>query len=209
MAASKARRSSSASRSAARKTQRPQPKTTKKNGNGARSTGDDFTKIVKMLKDDHDKVGKLFKKFEKLKKADDDSRYELVEAACKALEVHAAIEEKHFYPAAYAAVSDGEKEEDMLDEAEVEHVHIKELVTELKNAAEDDPMCDAKFKVLGEYVTHHVKEEEEELFPKLKKFKDAFAGVYEQMVEMRTQMEAGGPAILTTSDNSAGARELQ
>ena len=209
MAASRARRSNSAARTAARKTARPQPKSAKKNGNGSRSTTDDFSKIIKMLKDDHDAVGKLFKKFEKLKKAEDDSRYELVEEACKALEVHAAIEEQYFYPAAYSAVNEGEKEEDMLDEAEVEHTHIKEIVAELKAKAEDDPMCDAKFKVLGEYVTHHVKEEEEELFPKLKKFKDAFEGVYEQMMELRTQMEAGGPAMMTTSDNRAGARELQ
>lgn len=209
MAASRARRSASATRSAARKVARPQPNPAKKTGNGSRGTADDFTKIVKMLKDDHQAVGKLFKKFEKMKKADDDSRYELVEEACKALEIHAAIEEQHFYPAAYAAVSESEKEEDMLDEAEVEHSHIKEIVAELKVKAEDDPMCDAKFKVLSEYVTHHVKEEEEELFPKLKKFKEAFEGVYEKMVEMRQQMEIGGPAMVTTSDKRAGARELQ
>jgi len=207
MAASKARRSDT-SRKASRTTQRSQPKTAAKNGNGGRGAKDDLAKIVKMLTDDHDKVGKLFKKFEKLKKADDDSRYELVEEACKALEVHATIEELHFYPAAYAAVGEGEKEEDMLDEAEVEHVHIKELVTELKNA-EDDPMCDAKFKVLGEYVSHHVEEEETELFPKLKKFKDAFDGVYDKMVELREQMETGGGIMMTTSDKRAGARELQ
>ena len=209
MAASRARRSNTAARTASRKTARPQPKPAKKRSVGTRSTADDYAKIIKMLKDDHEKVGKLFKKFEKLKKTEDDSRYELVEEACKALEVHAAIEEQHFYPAAYSAVSEGDKEDDMLDEAEVEHTHIKEIVAELKAKAEDDPLCDAKFKVLGEYVTHHVKEEEEELFPKLKKFKEVFEGVYEQMVELRTQMEAGGTAILTTSDNRAGARELQ
>lgn len=209
MAASRARRSSSTSRAPARKTQRPQPKTAKKNGNNSRGSSDDLSKIIKMLTDDHDTVGKLFKKFEKLKKADDDSRYELVEEACKALEIHAAIEEQYFYPAARSATGEGEKEEDTLDEAEVEHTHIKELVAELKDADEDDPMCDAKFKVLGEYVNHHVEEEEGELFPKLKKVKDAFEGVYDQMMELREQMEAGGPAMMTTSDNRAGARELQ
>lgn len=209
MAASQARRSNTSTRTTTRKTSRPQSAAAKKNGNGSRSTSDDLSKIIKMLKDDHDKVSKLFKKFEKLKKADDDSRYELVEEACKALEVHAAIEEQYFYPAAYSAVNEGEKEEDILDEAEVEHTHIKELVAELKAKAEDDPMCDAKFKVLGEYVTHHVKEEEGELFPKLKKLKDAFEDVYEKMMDLRTQMEAGGPAMMTTSDKRAGARELQ
>ncbi len=211
MAASSARRPSrTAPARSARKVARPQPKATAKSTKrAATGAGSDYQKIVDMLTKDHAEVAKLFKKFAKLKKADDDSRYEYVQEACKALEIHAAIEEQHFYPAARAASGEGEKEEDMLDEAEVEHIHIKELVSELKDADEDDPLCDAKVKVLCEYVTHHVKEEETELFPKLRKFKEAFDGVYDKMVEQRKQMESSDSLLVLPGPTRASERDFQ
>ena len=56
-----------------------------------------------------------------------------------------------------------------MDEAEVEHSSIKSLVEQLEMMFPGDELCDAKVKVLSEYVKHHVKEEEEEIFPKVKK----------------------------------------
>jgi len=151
-----------------------------------------------MLTDDHDSVDQLFKKIEKLKKAEDDSRYDLLQEACSALTVHAAIEEELFYPAAREAGE--EMEEEIVDEAEVEHAHIKELVQELKAISEDDPLCDAKTRVLSEYVRHHVREEETKLFPRLTKAKPDLTGLYEQMLELRAQLEQNemgmsGPAL--------------
>jgi len=82
--------------------------------------------------------------------------------------VHAQIEEEIFYPAAReASIRDGE---DLLDEAEVEHGSLKQLVAAIEsNSPESDELFDARVKVLGEYVKHHVKEEENELFPRARK----------------------------------------
>ena len=80
---------------------------------------------------------------------------------CLALSVHARIEEEIFYPALRKAIDD----EDLLDEAEVEHASAKQLIAEIESMSADDRLFDAKVKVLGEYVTHHVGEEEHQLFP--------------------------------------------
>ena len=96
-----------------------------------------------------------------------DRKVALARQICMALTVHARIEEEIFYPAAREAMRSGE---DLLDEAEVEHGSIKELVAAIENASpDDDELFDARVKVLGEYVKHHVKEEENELFPKIRK----------------------------------------
>ena len=121
---------------------------------------------IQLLMSDHKEVEELFKQFQKAKK-DEGDRAGIVEQICDALSVHAEIEEEIFYPAAREALS--EKGEDMLDEAEVEHASIKSLVEQLEDADPSDEMYDAKVKVLCEYVTHHVKEEEGEMFPKVKK----------------------------------------
>jgi hemerythrin superfamily protein len=150
-----------------------------------------------MLTKDHDQVDRLFRKIERLKKAEDDSRYDLLQEACTALTIHAAIEEELFYPAAREA---DDAVEEQLDEAEVEHAHIKELVRGLTEMSEDDPLCDAKTKVLSEYVRHHVREEETKLFPRLTKAKPDLTGLYEEMRELRAQLEQNemgmsGPAL--------------
>jgi len=123
---------------------------------------------IALLMADHDEVEALFKKFQKTKDGDS-AKTDIVQKICKALTVHAEIEEEIFYPAARDALS--EKGEDLLDEAEVEHASIKSLVEQLQDADPEDEMYDAKVKVLCEYVNHHVKEEEGEMFPKVKKAK--------------------------------------
>lgn len=121
---------------------------------------------IQLLMSDHRAVEDLFKQFQKAKK-DGGEKAGIVEHICDALSVHAEIEEEIFYPAARDALA--EKDEDMLDEAEVEHASIKSLVEQLQDADPDEEMYDAKVKVLCEYVTHHVKEEEGEMFPKVRK----------------------------------------
>jgi len=59
-----------------------------------------------------------------------------------------------------------EANEDLLDEAEVEHASAKDLIAQIRSSDASDPLCNAKVKVLGEYIDHHVKEEQDELFPK-------------------------------------------
>lgn len=116
---------------------------------------------IALLKADHKEVDAMFKAFEK---TDDDSKkQDLARNICKALTVHAQIEEEIFYPAAYDALdADGD---DLLDEAEVEHASAKALIAEIEAMNVGEPLFDAKVKVLGEYIAHHVKEEETELFP--------------------------------------------
>jgi len=121
---------------------------------------------IDLLKSDHQEVNKLFGQFEK---STDGSaqKADIVEKICKALKVHAEIEEEIFYPAARGALE--EDDEVVMDEAEVEHSSIKSLVEQLEDAHPGDELFDAKVKVLCEYVTHHVKEEEGQMFPKVKK----------------------------------------
>lgn len=114
---------------------------------------------IKLLKDDHREVKTWFKEFENLEA--DAEKEKLARKICLALSVHARIEEELFYPALRKAIDD----EDLLDEAEVEHASAKQLIAEIEAMSPKDRLFDAKIKVLGEYVTHHIGEEENELFP--------------------------------------------
>jgi hemerythrin superfamily protein len=140
---------------------------------------------IKLLMADHDEVEALFKQFQKAKD-DNSQKADIVEQICNALTVHAEIEEEIFYPAARGALA--ENGEDMLDEAEVEHASIKSLVEQLKDADPDEEMYDAKVKVLCEYVTHHVKEEEGEMFPKIKKTKLDLDELGAELMERKTEL---------------------
>jgi hemerythrin superfamily protein len=124
----------------------------------------DAPDAISLLKSDHREVDALFAKFEKATAAD--RKASIVAKICDALSVHAAIEEEIMYPAARAALK--RKDDALLDEAKVEHQTIKDLVAYLRRAKPTAELYDAKVNVLGEYVKHHVKEEEREMFPKLR-----------------------------------------
>ena len=123
---------------------------------------------IDLLKEDHEKVKKAFKQFEKMDRADSEGCRELVERVCADLRVHTTLEEEIVYPAVREAIED----EDIMNEAAVEHETAKMLIEQLENMEPDDPNYFATFTVLGEYVMHHVKEEEGEMFPQAKKAKD-------------------------------------
>lgn len=118
---------------------------------------------IELLTTDHKAVKTLFKQYESLAEADagDDERETLARLICQLLTVHATIEEEIFYPAARAHLSD----EDLVDEAEVEHASAKELIAQIESMGPAEPLYDAKVKVLGEYIDHHVKEERNQIFP--------------------------------------------
>ncbi|MCD6681765.1 MAG: hemerythrin domain-containing protein [Burkholderiaceae bacterium] len=122
---------------------------------------------IALLEADHREVEKMFKDFEKKKEKDRDAAIELVGRICTALTVHTQIEEEIFYPT--MREWGGEKMTDLLDEAEVEHASAKDLIEQIASMSPDEELYDAKVTVLGEYVKHHVKEEEDEMFPKAKK----------------------------------------
>jgi hemerythrin superfamily protein len=122
---------------------------------------------TQILTADHKKVSKIFAEFEKIKDGDAQRKQELVKMACDELTVHSQVEEEIFYPAMYEAFK--EKDHDLVDEAEVEHASIKKLIETLKSSSPDDRLYDANVTVLAEYVKHHVKEEQDEIFPKARK----------------------------------------
>lgn len=122
---------------------------------------------ISMLIADHAKVKKLFKEFEKLSKNDDDGKVDIANMICMELTVHTKAEEEIFYPAARMAIDD----EDLLNEANVEHETAKNLIAQIQTMSPNDEIYDAKVTVLGEYINHHVKEEETEMFPKVRKAK--------------------------------------
>lgn len=146
-----------------------------------------------MLAEDHRKVTKMFDQFEKMKEdEDDEAKQILVETACAELTVHAQIEEEIFYPALRETLD----ESDLLDEAEVEHACAKQLITELNGMEPGDDLYDAKFTVLGEYMKHHIQEEEKEIFPKVKKAKMDLDSLGEELrqrkMELREELGIAG-----------------
>jgi len=121
---------------------------------------------IALLTADHREVKDMFEQFDELGDRAKASKEKLKEKICKALIAHTTIEEEIFYPAMRAK---GEDAEDMVDEAVVEHASAKDLIKQLQEMQPDDDLYDAKVKVLGEQIDHHVQEEEKEMFPKAKK----------------------------------------
>lgn len=120
---------------------------------------------VALLKQDHRTVETLFEQFED---AEEGEQSAIAERVCQLLTVHAQIEEEILYPAAKQALEE-EEETELVYEAEVEHGTAKDLIAKIESMSSEDESFKATVKVLSEYIKHHVKEEEGELFPKLKK----------------------------------------
>ena len=156
------------------------------------NTSTEITNAIELLKRDHDDVDTLFSQYEDSKEtADDDAKEMLVTQICDALTVHAQVEEEIFYPAARRAL-DGDEGKDLLDEAAVEHQTLKDLIARLEAAPTDDPLYDAGVKVLSEYVKHHVKEEENELFPKVKSSQMDLEAIGRQLADRKAELMARG-----------------
>ncbi len=119
-----------------------------------------------VLQTDHEKVKELFFQFDALGDGATKTKQDLASKICRELTVHARIEEEVFYPRVRKA---GEEEKDEVLEGLEEHKLIKELVAELEGMTPEDESFDAKVKVLKEQVEHHVKEEEGEMFPRVRK----------------------------------------
>ena len=120
---------------------------------------------LKLLKEDHRHVEALFEQCESARKPE--RKQQIVQTLCAELTVHAELEETYFYPAVREALA--KKDDHLLDEAEVEHAGVKALVAQLEAESPAAELFDAKVTVLKEYVQHHVKEEEKEMFPRIRK----------------------------------------
>lgn len=140
---------------------------------------------IKLLTTDHKDVRALFDAFDRTD--DDAKKQQLADQICRALTVHAQIEEEIFYPAAYEALD----EDDLVDEAEVEHASAKQLIAEIEASRVGEPLFDAKVTVLGEYIKHHVQEEEKELFPECKSSDMDLKALGEQLAARKAELMAG------------------
>jgi len=118
-----------------------------------------------LLKKDHEKVSGIFEKLEPTTERALKTREELFTQLKQELDIHAQIEEQIFYP----AIKEAEETHDITLEALEEHHVVKVLLAELDKLPKDDETWGAKLTVLKENVEHHVEEEEDEMFPSVKK----------------------------------------
>jgi hemerythrin superfamily protein len=143
---------------------------------------------IALLKQDHRMVEDLFEEFEE---QDDDQLQAIATRICQLLTVHAQIEEELLYPRAKEAFEE-EDEIELINEAAVEHASAKELIAKIEGMTPDDEAFKATVKVLGEYIKHHVKEEEGELFPSLKQteldLKDLGMQLNQRKVELMSEL---------------------
>ena len=151
---------------------------------GAKTSSDASKKAdaIKLLKEDHREVKTWFKQYEKLE--DETEKQALAQKICAALTVHAKIEEEIFYPALRKNIDD----EELLDEAEVEHASAKQLIAEILSMSPQDQLFDAKVKVLGEYVMHHVQEEEQEMFPEARESEVDLEALGEKLSKRKAEL---------------------
>jgi hemerythrin superfamily protein len=156
------------------------------------------TEVLDQLKEDHKRVKKAYRDFQKLDgEQDPESCGALVAQVLDELTVHAAVEEELLYPAARGVV-----DENLVDEAEVEHESLHALIDQLRSMTADDEKFAARFTVLCEYVLHHVKEEEGEMFPQLEKAKLDWESLAAEMLERREQLMGAEEGAAATAGSA-------
>jgi hemerythrin-like domain-containing protein len=141
---------------------------------------------IDLLEKDHREVEEWFDEYDELEDHDDGRKSELAEKICFALKVHTQIEEEVFYPQARKATKDN----DLLDEAVVEHATAKKLIAEIEDMEVGDELYDAKIRVLGEMVKQHIKEEEDELFPEVQSAKMDIDSLGKELAERKEELMA-------------------
>jgi Hemerythrin HHE cation binding domain len=166
-----------ASRDAERKANRSQ--TAARTTEGQAPADDAF----EILEHDHREVEEWLDEYDELPEKDR-RKAELAQKICMALEVHAQIEEEIFYPRAREAT----KDDDLIDEAIVEHATVKNLISEIEEMEIGEELYDAKMRVLGEMVKRHIREEEEELFPELQSSKMDLRAVGKELAERKEEL---------------------
>ena len=166
-----------------------QPKSSSTKTRRTRRTGRRDPLAISLLKKDHREVDAMFDEYEQLEA--DAEKLALFNKIALALKVHTQIEEEILYPE-----ERGDIEDDMLDEAYVEHDGAKKLIAEIEAMKPSDDFYDAKVKVLGEYIKHHVKEEEQPggIFAQAKKGDEDLEAMGERMKARKDELmaEMGG-----------------
>jgi hypothetical protein len=174
-----------ASRSPAKSGSDKKSTATRRSSGRSRRTGKRDPLAIRLLKQDHREVEGWFDEYEQLD--DNAEKLELFRKIALALKVHTALEEEIFY-----AEERGEVEDDMLDEAQVEHDGAKKLIAEIEEMQPGEDLYDAKVKVLGEYIKHHVKEEEQPggIFAQAKKGEEDLEEMGERLKARKEELMA-------------------
>lgn len=141
---------------------------------------------IELLEVDHRKVEALFEQYEAQKDGDEDAKRGIAGRICGELTVHAQVEEEIFYP--WLRENLDEDDMEMLEEAYVEHAGAKDLIAQIESADEVDEAYDAKVKVLAEYIKHHVKEEENEIFAEVREMSEELDELGQQMQARKTEL---------------------
>jgi hemerythrin superfamily protein len=140
---------------------------------------------ITLLTEDHENVKAMFEQYEGLGDRAMATKKKLATQICTELTKHATAEEEIFYPAVRAA---GKDKEDLVDEATVEHASAKDLIAQIMEMEASEDLFDAKVKVLSELIEHHVKEEEEEMFPKARAAGLDLASLGQQIAERKAEI---------------------
>jgi hemerythrin superfamily protein len=140
-----------------------------------------------LLESQHREVEAMFKKYEDLTDRAKAGKKKIADQVCTALTLHAQIEEEIFYPATREA---SKETEDMVDEAVVEHASAKDLIAQILDMDPEDDLYDAKVKVLSEQIEHHVEEEEQEMFPKVRELGLDLVALGQEMAMRMDELKA-------------------
>ena len=141
---------------------------------------------IGLLMSDHRKVEMLFDQYEEEKEGNEETRRQLAQQICGELTVHAQVEEELFYP--WVRENLDEEKMELIEEAEVEHQSAKDLIAQIEAADEIDEAYDARVKVLGEYVKHHVEEEENEMFKEVRDMKEELDELGQAMAARKSEL---------------------
>ena len=155
---------------------RPAKKSAKK---ASRAVKVPKNEAIAQLTADHARVKKMFRQYDKLAKADagDSEKQQVATLICAALT--GPVWPLSGLPIALP---------DLIDEADVEHASAKDLIAQIEGSSPSDDHYDAKVKVLGEYIDHHVQEEEGEIFPKVRRAKLDTVALGEQLAQRKAQI---------------------
>jgi hemerythrin superfamily protein len=148
---------------------------------------------LELLEADHDAVRQLFAAYRELAAHDapEARRKALAEQICMELTIHARLEEELFYPVVREAIRD----DDVMDEAEVEHASAKDLIVQILSMDPHEELYDAKVTVLGEYIEHHVREEQGEMFPKVRRSGLDLVRLGERLAVRKRELQAVPEAL--------------
>lgn len=155
---------------------------------------------LELLIADHRSVEELFDQFGQEKHGDEATRRDIAQRICNELAVHAQVEEELLYTWLRENLDDDDVE--MVEEAQVEHNTAKDLIAQLEGATDIDEQYNAKVKVLGEYIKHHVNEEENEIFPKIR-------DMQEELDELGQEIAARKGELKEELGMESGADEAQ